>query len=413
MEIRSVTCFVEQTWPLDERLLARAGMLGEAARTSFARAGLHVQTVRLATQPFSRILKGQSPQTTLELVSTLETVCQAHSLDYCSLGPLFAPELRDEVVNWAEVVPHVIQATDRVFISIQVATQQTGIIPEAVRCAAGIIKDISEMTHQGFGNLRFAALANCPPGSPFFPVAYHGGGSPSLAIATESADLATVAFAKADGWDKCRERLIQAIESQARQITAVAEELAIEHGFRFGGVDFSLAPFPEADKSIGEAIEQMTGVNFGEHGTLFGVATLTDCLREARFHRCGFSGVMLPVLEDAILARRSSDHTYDLNSLLLYSAVCGTGLDTIPLPGDVTKPQLATILLDVATLAVVLAKPLTARLMPIPGKAAGDLVDFDFSYFAPGCVFEPQSSKRPEVLRRLANCYPFRMQERG
>ena len=73
-----------------------------------------------------------------------------------------------------------------------------------------------------------------------------------------------------------------------------------------------------------------------------------------------------------------------LNDLLLYSAVCGTGLDCIPLAGDVEPGVLAGILLDVAALALRLDKPLTARLMPMPGKAAGDRVAFpDFEYFAP------------------------------
>jgi hypothetical protein len=76
------------------------------------------------------------------------------------------------------------------------------------------------------------------------------------------------------------------------------------------------------------------------------------------------------------------EETFTLDSLLLYSTVCGTGLDTIPLPGDVTVDELSAILLDVATLSLVADKPLTARLMPIPGKKAGDLTTFDFPYFA-------------------------------
>ena len=91
---------------------------------------------------------------------------------------------------------------------------------------------------------------------------------------------------------------------------------------------------------------------------------------------------MLPVLEDFTLARRAAEGTLSIKDLLLYSAVCGTGLDTIPLPGDTSSEALAAILLDLAALAQRLDKPLTARLMPIPGKQAGDATDFDFAYFA-------------------------------
>jgi len=411
VEIRSLTCFLEQTWPLSQRLLARAGALGQAARESFDRAGLQVQSIRVATQPFPQLLRGRPPQTAVHLGRSLEAACQAHSVDYCSLGPVLAQHSGAEAACWIEVVPHLIQATESIFASVQVATREAGIAPPAIELAAWAIKRISERTEQGFGNLRFAALANCPPGSPFFPVAYHGGGPPTFAIATESADLAVTAFADAEDWRDGRERLIEAVESHARRIAAVAQALASEHGFRFGGIDFSLAPFPVVEKSIGEAIERLTGERFGERGTLFAVATLSHCLRVARYQRCGFSEVMLPVLEDAVLARRSVERTYTLDSLLLYSAVCGTGLDTIPLPGEVSEAQLAGILLDLATLAVSLDKPLTARLIPIPGKAAGDLTDFEFPYFAPGRAFEPLSQSRPRVVERLASCHPFRIQE--
>jgi uncharacterized protein (UPF0210 family) len=91
---------------------------------------------------------------------------------------------------------------------------------------------------------------------------------------------------------------------------------------------------------------------------------------------------MLPVLEDAVLARRAAEGVVSTKDLLLFSAVCGTGLDTLPLPGDTSIEALSAILLDVAALACRLHKPLTARLLPIPGKSAGDPTGFDFAYFA-------------------------------
>ena len=95
---------------------------------------------------------------------------------------------------------------------------------------------------------------------------------------------------------------------------------------------------------------------------------------------------MLPVLEDAVLAQRSMEGMFTVNDLLLWSAVCGTGLDTVPLPGDVSEEELAAILLDVTALAVRLDKPLTARLMPVPGLSEGDITRFEFEYFANGRV---------------------------
>jgi len=100
---------------------------------------------------------------------------------------------------------------------------------------------------------------------------------------------------------------------------------------------------------------------------------------------------MLPVLEDAVLAKRAAEGVLSVKDLLLYSAVCGTGLDTVPLPGDTTSEQITAVLLDLSALALRLNKPLTARLMPIPGKKAGDPTHFDFDYFANSRVLALES----------------------
>jgi hypothetical protein len=120
----------------------------------------------------------------------------------------------------------------------------------------------------------------------------------------------------------------------------------------------------------------------GWHGSLAAAAILTDTLDRAEFRRAGFNGLFLPVLEDSRLATRAAQGVLSLKDLLLYSAVCGTGLDTVPLPGDTTAGQIYPVLLDLAALSQRLDKPLTARLMPVPGKKAGDPTGFDFPFFA-------------------------------
>jgi len=269
-----------------------------------------------------------------------------------------------------------------------VAERGAGINLEAIARSAEIVADIAQTTPEGFGNLRLAVLGNCGPGSPFFPVSYHGGGPTSFSIATEAADLAVRAFREAEDLADAEARLRGAIESAARTIDGVAEGLEEQFGFGYGGIDFCLAPFPETERSIGHALEHLGVDAFGASGTFFTVAFLRRVIDAAAFKRCGFSSVMLPVLEDRTLADRSKEALYSVDSLLLYSTVCGTGLDTVPLPGDVGTDELAGILLDVATLSLVADKPLTARLMPIPGKRAGEMTTFDFAYFANGRIMD-------------------------
>jgi len=162
----------------------------------------------------------------------------------------------------------------------------------------------------------------------------------------------------------------------------VGRALARRKGVRFGGIDFSLAPYPEEALSIGTAMERLGVPAVGLHGTLAVAALLTDILERARFPHTGFNGLFLPVLEDAKLAHRAAEGSLTVKDLLLYSAVCGTGLDTLPLPGDTSHEALAAILLDLACLAQRLGKTSHRPPDADPGKAAGDPTNFDFSYFA-------------------------------
>jgi hypothetical protein len=287
---------------------------------------------------------------------------------------------------YIDAIPEVIGETENAFVSVLVAERDRGINLEAIRHAAEVIAQVSTVEPSGFGNLRLAVLANCPPGSPFFPASYHSGGAMSFAVATEAADLAVESFERAKTLDQARQYLRQAVEGEAGRIEGVCRELEAETGARFGGIDFSLAPYPEVARSIGRAVEHLGVDAFGSNGTLFAAAFMTRILKQATFPKCGFCGLLFPVLEDQVLAERSVEDLYTVDSLLLYSAVCGTGLDTVPLPGDVGVDELSAILMDVATLAVVADKPLTARLMPVPGKKAGDMTTFDFPYFCNGRI---------------------------
>lgn len=396
MNIRSITCFVNIAHrPLDG-IVGAAGEVAHQADQALEAAGYTVQTTRLATQPLSHL--SAEP---LALLAELEPAAAQAGFDYLSLGPILADSAEADL-SPLEALPDLLRASEMTFASVLVARQCRGIHLDAIRRTAGIIREMAHTTEQGFGNLRLAVLANVDALAPFFPAAYHDGGPPALAIATESADLAVRAFSGAGTLDQARARLVSAVEAPAAEIVAAVQPLSAGYGYRFAGLDFSLAPFPQEARSIAAAIERLGVERFGAAGTLFAASLLTDCLRQARYPHCGFNGLMLPLLEDAVLADRSREGLFTVNDLLLYSSVCGTGLDTIPLPGDVSEDELAGILLDVAALALRLNKPLTARLMPIPGAQAGDTTAFDFAYFANGRVLEVKGVGSPRLFARQA-----------
>jgi hypothetical protein len=190
------------------------------------------------------------------------------------------------------------------------------------------------------------------------------------------------AFSQADSLAAARQDLVTRMEQHARALTHIAGQVQNETHITFGGLDLTPAPYPELEHSLGTALERLGVPVLGQPGSLAAAAILAATLDQATFARCGFNGLMLPVLEDALLAQRAAEGSLGLKDLLLYSSVCGTGLDTVPLPGAATAPQLSAVLLDVAALAQRLNKPLTARLMPVPGKQAGDPTGFDFAFFA-------------------------------
>ena len=376
MKIRSITYFINPHWPFDESALLQAGDFIAVARPAFEAAGYTVQTTRLATIPFPRLLYKIESDSAIELGTSLENIAQLRGYDYVSLGPALP-----EVPTSFALIPQVLATTENVFMAGSMTTSNGSVSLTAVRACAEIISETATISPDGFANLRFAALAKVPPGAPFFPAAYHEGDNPTFALATEAADLAVETFNQAPNLAEARQRLVKTIETHAQALHKTANNLSCQFDLPFSGIDFTLASFPQEALSFGHAMEQMGLPAVGLHGSLAAAAILADTLDRASFQHTGFNGLMLPVLEDAILASRSAVGQLTIKDLLLYSAVCGTGLDTIPLAGDTSAEALYALLLDLATLSQRLSKPLTARLMPLPGKKVGDPTDFDFPYF--------------------------------
>jgi len=417
MKIRSITYFCNPKYPLDEKILQKAGVFLAEAKSAYEAAGYEVQTTRLATVPFPILLSSNDfsrseatdPTGVLrtpalaggarevattnqlndlpKLAGELANVIQQVGVAYASLGPALP-----EIPRSYEVIPDAISASQNIFFSGVMADRTRGVSLSAIRACADVIVKCASIEPNGFANLQFAALANVNAGAPFFPAAYHDNDEPAFAIATESADLAVQAFENAKTLEDGRKTLISEVTKHGQAITQIAQSLIPNSQYpKFIGIDFSLAPFPDDAHSLGGAVEQMGVPKIGLHGSLAAAAILTEAVDRADFPHTGFSGFMQPILEDSVLARRAAEGTLTIKDVLLYSAVCGTGLDTIPLSGDTTAEQIIPLLLDLCALALRLDKPLTARLMPIPNKKAGDETNFDFAFFAQSRIMDLES----------------------
>ncbi len=386
MIVRSITVFTNLSLADPEVVLAKAANFLHSAAPTFEAAGVAVQTRRVATQPFPRILAPVGPGLAVAYATRLQELALSYGIDYLALGPAHAADDPDYV----EAIVDMIDRTESLFFSVSIADAARGIDLALVRRTARVVQRVSRLSENGLRTLFLAATANCQPGAPFFPVAYHEDGAPmQFALAIQAADLAIEAFREATTVNDAAERLTRLVNEAAGKLSATATSLAREFDIAFGGIDFSLAPFPRDEISLGGAMERL-GVSLGGSGAAAAAAVIMTALDAARFPRAGFNGLMLPVLEDSVLAARAAAGQLTTTDLLLYSALCGTGLDTVPLPGDTGQEALAGILLDVAALALRLNKPLTARLMPLPGKGPGESCGLeDFPYFAPGRVMAP------------------------
>ena len=391
MKIRSITVFCQPGFPPNRLLLQQLGIFAGHARKLYEQAGYEVESLRLATPPFVSFL---SPENLVEAALTLAIETHAEGFEYISLGPV--PADRPDLL---QSIPRVLAQTQNVFFSAQLTTPNHEVSLPAAQAAARLICQLAQVEPNGFANLNFCGSANVPAYAPFFPAAYAQNSPPAFALALEAADLAEQVFSQAQSLQTARKTLIAEVESHAQKLEAIGQRLTEIYTYNFKGLDFTLAPHPAQGVSIAKALEALGLPAFGLHGSFFASAFLTDTLDQAHYSRTGFNGLMLPVLEDAGLAQRASEGLLSTTDLLLCSAVCGTGLDVVPLPGDATPEELCPVLLDIAALALRLEKPLTARLMPIPGKAAGDPTSFNFDYFANSRVLALKAQPLTHLLQ--------------
>jgi uncharacterized protein (UPF0210 family) len=243
-----------------------------------------------------------------------------------------------------------------------------------------MVKAVSAGSPHGGGNLNFAVTAMVKPYGPFYPGAYHLGTGHAFAVGLEGANVVADVFAQYKEPNEAEKQLSAVLTRHLRAAEAVAMKVAGASGWTYAGIDPT--PAPLGDVSIGRAIESFTGAPFGAGGTMTAAAIITRAVKSVPVKQVGYSGLMVPVLEDNILAKRWEQGTFNIDSLLAYSAVCAGGLDTVPLPGDIGEEQIARILGDVASLAYKWQKPLAARLLPAPGKKAGDRTEFEDSRMA-------------------------------
>ena len=368
--VRAITAFVRLDREHYQNQVRDALAFLHRAQAACQGAGFEVQTLRITTQSFPEYTRGLSRDQQLAFFRSLDELAQQQGF-IASIGPAMLTDSDDRAQ--ADLLAEVLASSKNLSGSIVIAGQD-GLHWKAIAAAARTIQYLAAHSPGGGANFNFAATAMLPPYGPFFPGSYFTGDGHQFAIGLESANVVQNAFAPGQDFQSARASLTQKMTAALAPIEKIASTLAAQTGWDYAGMDVS--PAPGGEVSIGAAIEKLTGRPFGSSGTLTAAALITGVLRQLPVKRAGYSGLMMPILEDNTLARRWGEGHITIDGLLAYSSVCGTGLDTIPLPGSISTRQIERMLSDTASLAYKWNKPLSVRLLPVTGKRAGERTAF-------------------------------------
>jgi uncharacterized protein (UPF0210 family) len=370
-KVRAITAFVRLDRAHYQEQIQETLKFLRQAKAAFEKSGYEVMTIRITTQPFPEYTRRMTDEQVLAFFRDYDALAVKEGFD-AAIGPAMMSDGDD--AHEAELLAKIIANSKTLEGSVFIAGED-GIHWKSIHAAAGVIKYLEANTPHSQGNFSFTASSLVPSGTPFYPASYFTGEGMQFAVGLQSANVVSEVFASTQSANEAEERLRSTLGEHAKQIEKTAIEISNASGWKYGGLD--LSPAPLMDVSIGRAIENFLGAPVGSSGTLTAAAITTRALKAIPVKQAGYSGLMLPVMEDTVLAQRWSEGRLSMDALLSYSAVCGTGLDTIPLRGDVTPEQLERILGDVASLSVKWHKPLAARLQPVTGKKPGEMTEFD------------------------------------
>jgi len=318
-----------------------------------------------------------------------------------------------------EAVPQALSETERVCASINVASTAAGINMDGVALMGNVVKDAAGRTahSDGLACAKLVVFANIPQDIPFMAGAYLGVGEPDAVInvGVSGPGVVKKAIDRARRADPTLDlgRLSEIIKRTAFKVTRVGEligsEVAAALGVPFGVVDLSLAPTPNVGDSVGEIFQSLGLESIGVPGSTAVLALLNDAVKKggafASSHVGGLSGAFIPVSEDLNISEAARRGYLSVEKLEAMTSVCSVGLDMVALPGDTSAETLAAVIADEMAIGVVNRKTTAARLIPVPGKKAGDKASFG-GLLGEATVMDVGSAGRSSGFVRLGGRIP-------
>jgi uncharacterized protein len=352
--------------------------------------GIRVANKRISVTPVSLVGEGacRSSSDYVRLARAIDEAASTVGVDFLGGYSALAHKglTRAETV-FLDSIPEALATTERLCSSVNVATSRAGINMDAVRRVGQLIKEMAERTKEqgGLACAKFVCFANAVEDNPFMAGAFHGVGEPEAVINVGVSGPGVVNHAVRHApRDLPLHELAEVIKKLSFKLSRAGElvgrEAARRLGLPFGIIDLSLAPTPVPGDSVAEIIEAMGFERAGTHGTTAALALLTDAVKKggamASGSVGGMSGAFIPVSEDAAMIEAARVGALSLDKLEAWTSVCSVGIDMVAVPGSTTAETISAIIADEMAIGVMNNKTTAVRIIPVPGRSVGEMVDF-------------------------------------
>jgi len=370
-----------------EKLLRMAGPLVKTGREIETEYGIPIINKRVSVTPIALVAAASDDSDYTSYARLLDEIAVELGIDFVGGFSALVHKgfsLGDEKLIAS--IPAALASTERVCASVNVATTKSGINMDAVRRMGDIIKATAEKTadKDGLGCAKLVVFCNAPEDNPFMAGAFHGPGEAESCLNVGVSGPGVIKAALESQKNAGMTEIAEIIKKTAFKITRMGELVGMEAakrlGVPFGILDLSLAPTPEVGDSVARILEEMGLETAGTHGTTAALALLTDMVKKggvmASARVGGFSGAFIPVSEDEGMAAAAASGSISLDKLEAMTSVCSVGLDMIALPGETSAATISAIIADEMAIGMVNGKTTAVRIIPVPGKKAGDWAEF-------------------------------------
>lgn len=394
-----------------DRIVEKGLLLNQFADQMQAKYGVPITNRRISITPASLLLEPMPRKisTAVKFAKTLDRAASKSGIDFLGgFGAMVQKGMTSTDEMLIDSLPEALSQTKRICGFLNLASTLAGMNMKAIVKFGHILKDLASRSENGIGCAKIAVFANVPEDNPFMAGAHHGIGEPDYSLNIGISGPGVVHAVVKNNPDCDLTELSEVIKRTVFKITRAGEligrEMADVMGVDFGIMDLSLASTTEAGDSVAEIIEAMGVSRMGRPGSTAALALLIDAVKKggsmASGNIGGLSGTFIPVSEDAGMIRAVKTGALNLEKLEALTSVCSVGLDMFAVPGSTSADVLSAIIADELAIGVANNKTTSVRVIPVPGKRAGQMVHFG-GLLGSAPIMKVSKLGSPKFLNRL------------